>query len=482
MAAPNIVSTFPTNNQTNVYINQLIGVTFGANLLESSVNPNTFLMYRSTDYSQVEGTAVYSSTDNKVTFTPGKVLDIDTAYTFIVVGADQSADCVKSDTLDSLAASEAIQFVTGSEVYPEPQPTPEEVEQDEQYAPSPTIPVLEPVVDPNFAVLETYPENGATNIGTYLSSGLCYIAQPSGVPIPYEMPIELASTQPNPSGFYTLSVKFNQNLWPSGTVYEDWSDWLTITAQPVNGDPSITAAVPSGFIVPPSGDTLYWTSLNTSGWHSNNEITVTISSDVINASGNLLSTDQYFAFTTAYDPLYCSVTKIRLAIGPYIKDIPDDTINRRIFENSIIAYQMANVTYGQDQWTMESPSFAAKMYTCCKTQYDLLNAKLLDRSCSAGQMKRLGDFTVQDPVDISKALEGPINAALSCMEFWVDRLIGMDGKAHPKMAIKGITNPSTPPVRGVRTWAKRSGRFGIPASNTRNQRSRKLPNIYSQWS
>ena len=56
MAAPNITSIFPANNQTNVYINQLIEITFDTSLLESSVNPNTFLMYRSTDYSQVEGT------------------------------------------------------------------------------------------------------------------------------------------------------------------------------------------------------------------------------------------------------------------------------------------------------------------------------------------------------------------------------------------------------------------------------------------
>ena len=482
MAAPNITLIFPANNQTNVYINQLIEITFDTDLLESSINQNTFLMYRSTDYNQIVGTTEYVSATNKVIFTPGKVLDSDTAYTFIVVGADQSADCVKSDTLDSLVASEAIQFVTGSEVYPEPQPTPDEIEQDEQYAPSPTVQILEPVPDPDFSVLETFPEHGSTNIGTSLSSGLCFIEQASGVPLPYDIPVDLASTTPNPSGLYTLSVKFNQDLWANSVIYSEWSDWLTVTALPVNGDPSITAAVPSGFIVPPSGDTLYWTSLDTGGWYSNNEITVTVSSDVINASGNLLGSDQYFAFTTSYDPLYCSVTKIRLAIGPYIKDIPDDTINRRIFENSILAYQMANVTYGQDQWGMESPSFAAKMYTCCKTQYDLLNVKILDKSCSSGQMKRLGDFTIQDPLDIAKALEVPMNSALSCMEFWVDRLIGMSGKAHPKMAIKGITNPSTPPVRGVRTWTSTPGRYGIPASNTRRQRKSKLPNIYSQWS
>jgi len=269
---------------------------------------------------------------------------------------------------------------------------------------------------------------------------------------------------------------------PDLTTYSDWSSWLNITAEPVNGDPAIPSAVPSGFIVPPSGNTLYWTSLDPSGWYQNNEITVLISSDVINASGNMLGNDQYFMFTTAYNPLYCTVTRIRMAIGPYIKDIPDDTINRRIFENSIIAYQLANETYGQHVWDIDNPNFAAKMYTCCKTQYDLLNAKLLDKACAAGQMKRLGDFTVQDPVDISKMLQGPINSALSCMEFWVDRLIGKTGKVHPKGVVKGVTNATTPPVRGVRTWIREYGRYRIPGSNTRRQRIGKLPTIYSKWS
>jgi len=106
MAAPTITSRTPSNNQTNVYINQLIYVYFDVALLTSSINGNTFLMYRSTDYSQVEGTTSYNSTEKKVTFIPGKVLDSDTAYTFIVVGVDQSSDCVKNDVLESLAESE----------------------------------------------------------------------------------------------------------------------------------------------------------------------------------------------------------------------------------------------------------------------------------------------------------------------------------------------------------------------------------------
>jgi len=242
------------------------------------------------------------------------------------------------------------------------------------------------------------------------------------------------------------------------------------------------SAVPSGYIIQPSGDTLYWTTPYSSDWYQNNEIIVTVSKYVMNASGNYMSESQQFMFTTAFNPLYCSVQKIRMAIGPYIREIPDDTINRTIFNNSLLAYQLANETYGQQQWNIENPSFAAKMYTCCKSQFDLLNAELLNRVGDAGQLKRLGDFTVQDQLDLSKAMRPALDQAESCMAFWVDRLIGKEGKAHPQMAVKGVNNAATPPVRGVRTWVKTPPGRNYPASNTRNQRRLKLPSIYSQWS
>jgi hypothetical protein len=50
------------------------------------------------------------------------------------------------------------------------------------------------------------------------------------------------------------------------------------------------------------------------------------------------------------------------------------------------------------------------------------------------------------------------------------------------MAIKGINNAAMPPVRGVRTWVRSTGRTNIPAQNTRYQRKRKTPTIYSKWS
>jgi len=460
MAAPLIVSTNPTNGGVNEYLNVHLEVLFDQAMLASSINGNTLLVYRASDYQQVEGMITYDTTNYTATFIPVKSLDENSGYTFIIVGEDQSVDCVKNAASENLAISGLSQFTTGEDIYEPPQDLPDVTTPDEDVAPSPTVPVLEPAVCLDFCITDTTPDHRATNVGTALPSGRAYI--------------------PEPSGLSSVYVEFNYDLWPSGVAY---LDWMTLEAEPVNGDPMFPAAVPSGYIVSPSGNTLYWTSTDPSGWYQNNEITVTVSKYTMNASGDYMSESQQFMFTTAYNPLYCSVSKVRMAIGPYIREIPDDTINRTIFNNSLLAYQLANETYGQQQWGIESPSFAAKMYTCCKTQFDLLNAELLNRIGDAGQLKRLGDFTVQDQLDLSKAMQPALNQAEACMAFWVDRLIGQDGKVHPKMAVKGVNNATTPPVRGVRTWTKDApGRRRIPAANTRYQRKLKLPSIFSRWS
>ena len=469
MAAPIIISTNPVHGGTDEYLNVHIEVVFDQSMLETSINANTLLLYRSSDYHQMDGMITYDSSNYTATFIPVKSLDENSGYTFIIVGADQSVDCVKNAASESLANSGLVQFTTGDQIYQPPQEEPDPTSPDEDVAPSPTEPVLEPAVCLDFCITDTNPDHRQTNVGTVLPSGWGNIASPSG-----------RVYIPEPSGASSIYVVFNQDLFPSGVAY---LDWLTIDAEPVNGDPMFPAGVPSGYIHPPSGNTLYWSAFDPSGWYQNNEITVTISKYVMNASGDYMSESQQFMFTTAYNPLYCSVQKIRMAIGPYIREVPDDTINRVIFNNSLLAYQLANETYGQHRWDIENPSFAAKMYTCCKTQFDLLNAELLNRIGDAGQLKRLGDFTVQDQLDLSKAMKPALDQAEACMAFWVDRLIGKEGKAHPKMAVKGLTNPTTPPVRGVRTWTKDApGRRRVPAANTRYQRKAKLPSIYSKWS
>ena len=42
--------------------------------------------------------------------------------------------------------------------------------------------------------------------------------------------------------------------------------------------------------------------------------------------------DYSFYFTTTYNPLYSSIRKLRLEVGAFISNVPDDTVNLAIFE------------------------------------------------------------------------------------------------------------------------------------------------------
>ena len=224
MAAPLITTTNPTNGGVNEYLNVHIQVTFDQAMLESSLTSNTLLVYRAADYTQIEGMLSYDSSSYTSTFIPVKSLDESSGYTFIIVGADSSTDCAKNAASESLVLSDTVQFTTGSDIYEPPQTVTDPTNPEDEVAESPTDPVLEPAVCLDFCVTDTTPDNRQTNVGTALPSGRAYI--------------------PEPSGFSSVYVEFNYDLWPSGVAY---LDWMTIKAEPVNGDPAYPAAVPAGY-------------------------------------------------------------------------------------------------------------------------------------------------------------------------------------------------------------------------------------------
>ena len=99
----------------------------------------------------------------------------------------------------------------------------------------------------------------------------------------------------------------------------------------------------NGFLVYANDDTLYLVPPDTSGvvpnWlNYNTEYTVTVASSGMYGSGTTYMADDYtFFFTAEYCPLWSTVTDVRLAVGPIIDSIPDDTINRMIYRTSLTA-------------------------------------------------------------------------------------------------------------------------------------------------
>lgn len=459
MSAPTLVSRSPSPNEVSVIVNKYIEVVFDQAMSPSTINDNTILIYRVSDYNLVDKTIVYDSTLFKITLTPEIVLDQNTQYNVVVVGADQTDLCIKSNTNDPLAQTLTWYFTTGATAGDPVVEDREEHVPPDNPADSPVNKVIEVAPSQSLTIVSTKPENYSANLGTINGDFAT---------VHWDGPI---------------SVTFN-NMMASGAAV--LQDWMTFDVTSVDGDPATPTGMPSGFLHNDYGQTLQWDPYPENGnpynWMINNEITVTLSEHTKDANGNELGAKYRFMFTTAYRPYYCTIPKIRSVIGSYIREVPDDTIARNIYFNSIEAYNIANTIYSQYKWDMDTPPFAAIMWTCCKTQYDLLYAKLLDMaSVGPGMIKRLGDFSIQESTDVQWGIKGALQKALDCSNAWMKLILGKYRRAKAKMAVKGVASPATPPMRGVRTWTLETGRDTIGANKTLTRRI-KSPGIYSDWS
>jgi hypothetical protein len=140
----------------------------------------------------------------------------------------------------------------------------------------------------------------------------------------------------------------------------------------------------------------------------NTQYTVTLSAGLSGYYDTIdyeLENDFVFWFTSQYCPLFTTLSRVKLAAGPYSEQYTDDTIYRMIHRNSIDVIDIYNITYGTDfaydsqGCTASGLPFAIRRYVECKTAYDLLSLiKLngsLDGSSGGDQLKTLGDMTIK---------------------------------------------------------------------------------------
>ena len=142
----------------------------------------------------------------------------------------------------------------------------------------------------------------------------------------------------------------------------------------------------------------------------NKEYTITIPNGISgylpNGSVGVLSAPYVFWFTTQYCPLFTTLNRVKLLLGPIADSIVDDTIYRMIHKNSLDAidlYGLQNnvvVPYYYFGCTWENVPAALRRYVECKTAYDILALLLVNQSLGSGggggdQLKTLGDMTIK---------------------------------------------------------------------------------------
>lgn len=199
------------------------------------------------------------------------------------------------------------------------------------------------------------------------------------------------------------------------------------------------------YVVPPSvsGVVIDWLS-----WNS--EYTVTIDQSLW-GSGTTYMRDSYsFFFTSRYNPHWSTVTAVRLAAGPLIEAIPDDTINRMIYRMSLKAitnFMHGVNTFGIDWDAIPEPVFR---WVTCSAGLMALNAAIA-AGLGGNVTKRLGEFQVtydkryMDPGQIRKNLSDCVEEAAN--------IIGSLMGTRVVSAIKGLknaylTHPFTDPAWG----------------------------------
>lgn len=276
-----------------------------------------------------------------------------------------------------------------------------------------------------------------------------------------------------PDADFTITVTFDGTI-DSSTIS---SSTVSVETEPVNGDP--TAATFSG-VLP--------TTLSTSGsdltivvasglLFNNNVVTVTLDETIANTSGTTLDEDYSFYFTMEYTPLYSSVRKLRLDVGAFITNIPDDTINLAIYEASLEADQL---TFAEDTGDNDYYTFVRRQWTSCKAAETLLiNAYGIGGGLKG---KTLGDLSVQYD---TKAAQDALNRALGCLAKWTPALNGAGYAVQTAdYFVKGDLDPDRPPVG--RLWSDNYiDHITTPAANSKsidsNNSRRWKSGYYSRW-
>jgi len=140
----------------------------------------------------------------------------------------------------------------------------------------------------------------------------------------------------------------------------------------------------------------------------NREYLVTIDpyiSGIIPPSGSVgvLASTYSFWFTSTYCPLFTTLGRIKLLVGPDADQLLDDTIYRMIHKNSLDAVELYNLSTTQniayDYWGCDWQKVPLKLkrYVECKTAYDVLSLlkNIGAGGAGANQLKTLGDMTIK---------------------------------------------------------------------------------------
>jgi hypothetical protein len=165
---------------------------------------------------------------------------------------------------------------------------------------------------------------------------------------------------------------------------------IDVWSEPANGDEDAFLATGELDFVSTLAGSVLTIQLDPGQLYENNIVRLKLDKDIADLNGNALGSDYESYFTTPYTPLYSSLRRIRLDLGPLLVDVPDETIMLAILEASLQADAIRFKTITQATFFNQ----ARRQYTTCLAEFILVRALLGDSSLADRMSKTLGDLSV----------------------------------------------------------------------------------------
>lgn len=358
---PYIRSVTPTANASGVSIASIVAVVFSERMDSTTLNSANIGIYKDPILLLENTTFSYNQGHNLLTITPSGNLDVNTRYSAVVSGTvqDYYGNAMGMDYWWNFWTGQPSGYIHTSGTIPQPS----------GYE-------LEGYLE----VLGTDPEEYTTNQSTSLTSSvLIYLND--------EPAIGNRNYFGNASGINP--AVFGEAFFetPSTSLMH----YLEIDNQEVLGNPGVTHTAPT-WTAAVSGTILR---IDGVGWLNNNEYIVTLKEGFPGLTTHPLQAEYQFVFTTTYTPLYAGANILRLNIGPMLQMamayIPDDTLNRFIYEASISADRISPTTIDPNN----VPWYVSEYVIYQSKLNSLYAAIMIFAGSGAGVRKTLADLTIE---------------------------------------------------------------------------------------
>lgn len=172
----------------------------------------------------------------------------------------------------------------------------------------------------------------------------------------------------------TTGIYFYPYTVPSSQLTNNWFDRWEATINGIDG-----VAVMQFLVI--------GTDAGTTPLSNNHVVQVILDSTIADEDGNTLGEDYEFWFTTEFDPMYSDPTLLRLYVGNWISQVPDETLMLMLYESSKLADDITPVGCSQTTY-----------YKNSRTRFVTYDAALRLLSLpinQGGKTKSLGDLLVK---------------------------------------------------------------------------------------